>query len=61
MPDPFALKFVLEIGLPKRQQNNRFWYDERFEVHTVQGSAKTNFFLVPNGKKYDAQEVVFSK
>ncbi|KID84818.1 hypothetical protein MGU_07968 [Metarhizium guizhouense ARSEF 977] len=62
MANPFAtLTFVLTIGLPKRQYNNRFWYDERFEVHTVQGSAKTSFFLVHNGKKYDAEEVVFSK
>ncbi|KAG8411532.1 hypothetical protein J3458_015589 [Metarhizium acridum] len=62
MTNPLAtLKIVFKNGLPKHPRNNRFWYDERFVVNMVQGSAKTIFFLVHDGKKHDIQEVMFSK
>ncbi|EFY93664.1 Hsp70 family chaperone, putative [Metarhizium acridum CQMa 102] len=60
-PNPATLKIVFKNGLPKHPRNNRFWYDERFVVNMVQGSAKTIFFLVHDGKKHDIQEVMFSK
>ncbi|KHO00399.1 Heat shock protein Hsp70 [Metarhizium album ARSEF 1941] len=56
-----TLKIVFKDGLPKHQRNGSFWYDERFEINMVQGSAKTSFFLLHNGQKHDVQEVTFAK